>query len=127
MPALEFLDVSNNSLQYLYGLQYSPLKELKVLNASGNEIVKIEHLEKLRSLRELDLSKNKIRQVEANSFLQTHIITILKLDDNSLKSVANIERLEALQSLQVSGNRISEFYELEKLGELPNLLELSFV
>jgi len=89
--------------------------------------VKIEHLEKLRSLRDLDLSKNKIRQVEPNSFLQTHVITALKLDDNSLKSVANIERLEALQSLQVSGNRISEFYELEKLGDLPNLLELSFV
>jgi len=47
-PSLELLDVSNNSLQYLYGLQYSPLKELKILNASGNEIVKIEHLEKLR-------------------------------------------------------------------------------
>ena len=48
-------------MQYLYGLQYSPLKELKILHAANNEIVKIEHLEKLRQLRELDLSKNRIR------------------------------------------------------------------
>ena len=64
MPSLQFLDVSNNQLQYLYGLQYSPLKELKILHASNNDIVKIEHLEKLRQLRELDLSKNKIRQID---------------------------------------------------------------
>ena len=48
MPNLEFLDVSSNQLQYLYGLQYTPLKELKIFHASNNEIVKIEHLEKLR-------------------------------------------------------------------------------
>ena len=48
MPNLEFFDVSSNQLQYLYGLQYSPLKELKIFHASNNEIVKIEHLEKLR-------------------------------------------------------------------------------
>ena len=61
MPNLEFLDVSSNQLQYLYGLQYTPLKELKIFHASNNEIVKIENLEKLRQLRELDLSKNRIR------------------------------------------------------------------
>lgn len=48
MPGLELLDVTQNQLQYLYGLQYSPLKELKMLFAANNEIVKIEHLEKLR-------------------------------------------------------------------------------
>jgi len=64
MPNLEFLDVSSNQLQYLYGLQYSSLKELKIFHASNNEIVKIEHLEKLRQLRELDLSKNRIRQID---------------------------------------------------------------
>lgn len=58
---LEFLDVSQNQLQYLYGLQTQPLKDLKVLLVGENNISKIEHLEKLRALRELDLSKNKIR------------------------------------------------------------------
>jgi Leucine-rich repeat (LRR) protein len=50
LPGLEFLDVSFNQLAYLHGLQYSPLKELKTFLASNNEIVKIEHLDKLRML-----------------------------------------------------------------------------
>ena len=48
LPGLEFLDVSFNCLAYLHGLQYSPLKELKKFLASNNEIVKVEHLDKLR-------------------------------------------------------------------------------
>lgn len=55
------LDVSYNNLHDLYGLQYSPLKDLKILNISNNDIVKVDFLEKLKSLRELDLSKNRIR------------------------------------------------------------------
>ena len=58
--------------------------------------------------------------------MQTHIIITLKLDDNLLKSVSNIEILESLQSLLMAGNRISEFSEIEKLGEMPNLMELNF-
>ena len=106
MPGLELLDVTQNQLQYLYGLQYSPLKELKMLFAANNEIVKIEHLEKLRQLRELDLSKNRIRQIDMNSFHHFHVIVCLRLDDNGLRSLANIEKLEKLQTLFVSGNRI---------------------
>ena len=55
------LDVSYNNLHDLYGLQYSHLKDLKILNAFSNDIVKVDFLDKLRSLRELDLSKNRIR------------------------------------------------------------------
>lgn len=36
MPSLEVLDVSSNLLQYLYGLQFSPLKDLKILMAADN-------------------------------------------------------------------------------------------
>jgi len=45
---LELLDVSQNNLHDLYGLQMAPLKDLKILNAAGNEITKVEHLEKLK-------------------------------------------------------------------------------
>ncbi len=58
------MDVSFNNLHDLYGLQYSPLKELKILNVSNNDIVKVDFLEKLRQLRELDLSKNRVRQID---------------------------------------------------------------
>lgn len=50
LTGLEFLDVSHNNLHDLYGLQFAPLKELKILNASNNDIVKVDSLEKLRSL-----------------------------------------------------------------------------
>jgi Leucine-rich repeat (LRR) protein len=55
------LDVSHNSLHDLYGIQFAPLKDLKIFHASNNEITKIDFLEKLKLLRELDLSKNRIR------------------------------------------------------------------
>jgi Leucine-rich repeat (LRR) protein len=77
-----------------------------MLFAADNEIVKIEHLEKLKQLRELDLSKNRIRQIDPNSFFSHHVILCLRLDDNSLKSIANVERLEKLQTLYLTGNRI---------------------
>jgi internalin A len=77
----------------LYGLQYSPLKELKMLFATENEIMKIEHLEKLKQLRELDLSKNRLKQIEPASFHDQHQIMCLRLDDNGLKSLAGVERL----------------------------------
>lgn len=42
-----------------------------------------------------------------------------------MRSLANIERLEKLQTLYCSGNRITEFFEIDKLAELPHLLELA--
>lgn len=84
---LEYLDVSQNQLQYLYGLQTQPLKDLKVLLVGDNSISKIEHLEKLRALRELDLSKNKIRQLEPRAFYFPSQLLSLRLDDNPIKSL----------------------------------------
>ena len=65
---LEFLDVSNNSLTDLFGLQFAKLKELRVMYAAGNEIQKVGYIDKLVKLRELDLSKNKIRSIDPSSF-----------------------------------------------------------
>ena len=90
------LDVSYNNLHDLYGLQLAPMKDLKILHASNNEITKIDYLEKYKQLRELDLSKNRIRQIDPNSFHNQLIISCLKLEDNGLRSLANIERLERL-------------------------------
>jgi Leucine-rich repeat (LRR) protein len=87
LPGLEVLDVSYNNLHDLYGLQYSPLKDLKILNASNNDIVKVDFLEKLKALRELDLSKNRIRQLDATSFSNFHVITCLRLEDNGLRNL----------------------------------------
>ena len=52
---------------------------------------------------------------------------ILKLNENGLRSLANVEKLEKLQTLYISNNRILELFEIEKLAELPNLLDLSLL
>lgn len=61
LAGLEVLDVSYNMLHDLYGLHLGPLKDLKILLVSNNEITKADFLEKLKQLRELDLSKNRIK------------------------------------------------------------------
>ena len=84
-------------------------------------------LEKLKALRELDLSKNRIRQLDATSFSNFHVITCLRLEDNGLRNLQNVEKLDRLQSLFVSGNRIPEFWEVDRLSELPHLMEISLM
>jgi Leucine-rich repeat (LRR) protein len=68
LTGLEVLDISFNSITDLYGLNFAPLKELKILNASNNNIIKLEHIDHLLDLREIDLSNNRIRQFDASSF-----------------------------------------------------------
>jgi hypothetical protein len=38
-----------------------------------------------------------------------------------------VEKLERLQSLFVSGNRIPEFWEVDRLSELPHLMEIALM
>jgi Leucine-rich repeat (LRR) protein len=38
LTGLEVLDVSFNNLHDLYGLQFAPIKDIKILNASNNDI-----------------------------------------------------------------------------------------
>jgi Leucine-rich repeat (LRR) protein len=57
------------------------------LNASNNDKVKVDFLEKLKVLRELNLSKNRIRQLDATSFSNFHVITCLCLEDNGLRNL----------------------------------------
>lgn len=68
LTGLEVLDISFNSIADLYGLNFAPLKELKILNVSHNNITKLEHIDHLSDLREIDLSNNRIRQFEQSSF-----------------------------------------------------------
>lgn len=61
MSGLEVLDVSYNNLHDLYGMNFSDLSVLKILNVSNNEIGKLEYIDSLCELKELDISKNKLR------------------------------------------------------------------
>lgn len=59
--SLEILDLSNNILKELNGLQFCMLKEVKILKLYNNELTKIEFLENLKQIKELDLNHNRIR------------------------------------------------------------------
>ena len=55
------------------------------------------------------------------------MITCLRLEDNGLRNLQNIEKLERLQSLFMSGNRVPEFREVDRLSELPHLMEIALM
>jgi Leucine-rich repeat (LRR) protein len=51
----------------------------------------------------------------------------LRLEDNGLRNLTHIEKLERLQSIFMSGNRVAEFWEVDRLAELPHLMEISLM
>ena len=94
------------------------------MKAPKNEIIKVECLENLKQLKDLDVNHNKIRQLDPNSFEGKLPIKVLKIDDNGLRNFQNIQKLLRLQHLFANSNKITEFYDIEKLTELPYLKEL---
>lgn len=124
LSLLENLDLSFNSIQVMAGLGSISLPHLKILTLSHNQIVKIEGLENFSGLRELDLSSNSIKQIDYNSFSSPLSLRFLKLDDNRIRTLVNLSRLIKLQCLQIVSNRVQDFVEVERLRDLPNLMEL---
>mmetsp|Transcript_23574 Transcript_23574/g.20475 ORF Transcript_23574/g.20475 Transcript_23574/m.20475 type:complete len:386 (-) Transcript_23574:132-1289(-) len=121
---LEALDISYNQLKDFGGLQFSQLKELRLLRANNNEITKIEYLDNLIQLKELNVNHNKIRQFDGNSFSSMNSIKCLKIDDNGLRNFSNIQKLYKLHHLFANSNRISDFPDIDRLVDLPYLKEL---
>eukprot|EP00742_Colponemidia_sp_Colp-10_P007673 GILJ01008271.1.p1 GENE.GILJ01008271.1~~GILJ01008271.1.p1 ORF type:complete len:1377 (+),score=161.86 GILJ01008271.1:344-4132(+) len=125
LPSLEVLQLSHNHLIELSGLQVARLRELKILWLHNNELTKVEGLEHLVQLRELTLDKNRIRALEPHSFVNLHQLRELRLEENGLRSLSFFLPLPRLQSLFLAFNRITDVGELEKLAELPMLVELT--
>lgn len=99
---LTVLDVSNNAVADLHGLE--ALLRLETLVLSRNHLKKIgTELFSLRSLRDLDLSGNFIAHIP--------------------KAVA---RLELLERLNLSGNSLSTLKEVDALSSLANLHVCNF-
>jgi Leucine-rich repeat (LRR) protein len=121
---LETLDLSFNSVQLMAGLGSVSLPHLKILILAHNQICKIEGLENFTGLRELDLSSNSIKQIDFNSFSSPLSLRFLRLDDNRIRTLVHLSRLVKLQCLQIVSNRIQDFVEVERLRDLPNLMEL---
>ena len=52
-------------------------------------------------------------------------IICFKIEENGLKSLMNFDWLTKLQQLSIQSNRISEFWDIEKLEQLPKLYDLN--
>lgn len=94
----------------------------------GNNIGSIGGLNRCRTLVEVNLDGNKIRQLGPHSALNgLSNLRKLRLEDNGLRALAAglAASTPALLSLSLAQNRIADPAELDRLGALPNLIELT--
>ena len=96
--------------------------------AQGNNIGNLGGLNRCRTLVEVNLDGNKIRQLgPPSAFNGLGNLRKLRLEDNGLRvlSPGLGASTPALLSLSLAQNRLSDPAELDRLGALPNLMELS--
>lgn len=103
---LEVLDVSNNAVISLLGIDVFP--NLKVLNISGNQLTSLDGIEKLEKLERLDISNNQIPNVKA-------LQTLAKLPN--LKILVALENKAVYEAFPPEGDEML----MEVLSMLPNL------
>lgn len=121
-PNLQVLELGYSCIADMRVFSELPLQSLRILHLPGNEISKLEGLNKMEQLRELVLDKNRVKQFDEKSFEGLRALRELRVEDNGLKSLSNIGPLPRLRALYLSLNRIVELSELEKLRPLRHLL-----
>lgn len=109
---LKTIDISDNPLTSLEGIQKYPL--LENLYAANGQISDLTSIEQLRNLKILDLSGNNITDLSPLSGLNA--LEILILDDNNITDLSPLRGLPNLKILSVKGNNISD---LDAIVESP--------
>ncbi|XP_019851716.1 PREDICTED: leucine-rich repeat-containing protein 9-like [Amphimedon queenslandica] len=127
MQNLQVLHLAYNGINSLVPLQLYRLPGLRALFLQGNEISRIEGLDGLHHLTELVLDRNKIKCMQENSL--QHLVTLKEfhLEENRLSDLSHFESVKNLERLYLGMNRIQDYSELEKLGCLSYLIELSII
>eukprot|EP00949_MAST-11_sp_MAST-11-sp1_P004981 g4981.t1 len=123
---LEVLQLGYNHVTDISALNLSKLTCLKVLFLQGNDIVRAGGFSGCNELRELVLDKNRIKYVDGDAFHGLSSLRELRMEENGLRSLSNFY-MPHLQSLYLGLNRISDLAELDKLANIPFLMELSLV
>nr|CAH7767370.1 unnamed protein product [Callosobruchus chinensis] len=116
------LDLSDNKLTTLPG----DLKELEVLNVTGNQISKLPNKTLIATnLKELILSDNRISDIPAQYFRGLGKLEILDISKNSLSAFifGTFDNLQSLKTLNISYNKftISPMYTFHSMKGLRNL------
>ncbi|CAN0500287.1 unnamed protein product, partial [Ectocarpus sp. 8 AP-2014] len=117
-----------NRITDISALGLECMHHLLAVDLQGNNIGSLGGLNRCRTLVEVNLDGNKIRQLGPPSVLNgLGNLRKLRLEDNGLRvlSPGLGASTPALLSLSLAQNRLSDPAELDRLGALPNLMELS--
>ncbi|CAG9787949.1 unnamed protein product [Diatraea saccharalis] len=123
LPALKWLDLSYNQLEYIDKEAFSDLRNVEHLNLANNRLVTFERLgfHHLRNLNELVLDNNNLGKglLEANLFDRsgfglTHKIKRLSIRGVNLNEVPDNFFSDAydIRKLVISNNNLKEIFEL---------------
>lgn len=92
---LQVLDLSDNDINMIQGLDHLPLREL---NLAGNNLLTLHGLDKLTELSYLDVSRNKITCLAP--LRKCTNLTFLDAQHNQLNIIRQVEFLQGLEWLR---------------------------
>ncbi|MDR3288723.1 MAG: leucine-rich repeat protein [Peptococcaceae bacterium] len=105
---LEYLDLSDNGIEDISGLEY--LTNLKFLNLNYNRITKVTSLNKLTNLGTLLLTNNLVTDVASLKSMTK--LEVLSLKNNKVKDFTALKSLTALKQLYLEYNATTDYTPL---------------
>ncbi|XP_062511836.1 leucine-rich repeat-containing protein 9-like isoform X2 [Corticium candelabrum] len=127
LTKLQVLHLGHNGIVDMTQLQLQRFPALQSLFLQANEIVIVDGLFGVTTLKELVLDRNRIKSIGADTFASLSNLVELHLEENRLKDLSHFDSLQSLSRLYLGMNRISDLAELEKLSGLTNLKEISVI
>ena len=109
---LEYLDLSDNEITYLYPESFELHPQLKWVNFAMNRFsfFPTQFIKNLQQLEYLNLEKNQIKSLDDNDFANLNNLRNLKLSMNEIESISEtaFQNSSQLQFIDISHNNISE-------------------
>lgn len=109
---LEYLDLSDNDITYLYPESFELHPKLKWMSFAKNRFAffPTQFIKNLRQLEYLNLEKNQIKSLEDNDFANLPNLRRLKLSMNEIESISEtaFQNSSQLQFIDISHNNISQ-------------------
>ena len=127
LPYLENLNLSNNNLYDIKGLNTLKVPNLKILDLSNNSLSDFSELKsfKIPYLENLKLSNNRISDISELKYLNVQNLKILDLSYNNINNLDVFIFVNfTLEELYLIGNEISQIGVFEKAKSLKNVKKL---
>ena len=109
---LEYLDLSDNEMAYLYPESFQFHPQLKWVSFAMNRFsfFPTQFIKNLQHLEYLNLEKNQIKSLDDNDFANMSNLRRLKLANNEIESISEtaFQNSSQLQFIDISQNKISE-------------------